>query len=260
MALGDYNNYDNNKKENKEYQPSVYSPYRMSNLEGVDPSALSFSFWAGMLKASIAPANKSNNDTVSFDYKNAGVAYITHTKARILLNEIIKFQENPELYNNLGVDIKGGLVSISNGKEFGVANPCLVIRKVNETTGAVESSYVYEFKTKFHYGIRNFDEKTSEFDIVYYENIELDQLKTILEQYYTAMTYATAYSIVDSSKFENSRVNTKLGLIAEKLGVEFKGGKGSDSSSGKSFFNNSKPSESKNFSSGTLDDIASQMD
>jgi len=173
------------------------------------------------------------------------------------LNEILKFQENPELYNNLGVDIKGGLVSISNGKEFGVLNPCLVIRKVNETTGAVESSYVYEFKTKFHYGIRNFDEKTSEFDIVYYENIELDQLKTLLEQYYTAMTYATAYSVIDSSKFENSRVNTKLGLIAAKLGVEFKGGKGSESS-GKSFFNNSKPSE-KNFSSGTVDDIASQM-
>jgi len=259
MALGDYNNYENNKKDDKEYQPSVYSPYRMSNLEGVDPSALTFSYWAGILKVSIAPANKTNNDTVSFDYKNAGIAYITHTKARILLNEILKFQENPELYNNLGVDIKGGLVSISNGKEFGVANPCLVIRKVNETTGAVESSYVYEFKTKFHYGIRNFDEKTSEFDIVYYENIELDQLKTLLEQYYTAMTYATAYSIVDSSKFENSRVNTKLGLIAAKLGVEFKGGKGSESS-GKSFFNNSKPSENKNFSSGTLDDIASQMD
>ena len=259
MTLGNYNNYENNKKDDKVYQPMVYSPYRMSNIEGVDPSALTFTYWAGMLKTSIAPANKTNNDSVSFDYKNAGVAYITHTKARLLLNEILKFQENPELYNNLGVDIKGGLISISNGKEFGIANPCLVIRKVNETTGAVESSYIYEFKTKYHYGIRNFDEKTSEFDIVYYENIELDQLKTLLEQYYIAMSYATAYSIIDSSKFENSRINTKIGLIAQKLGVEFKSGKESGDSSGKSFFN-TKSTEGKNFSSGTLDDIASQMD
>ncbi len=259
MALGDYNNYENNKKENKDFQPSVYSPYRMSNLEGIDPSALTFSYWSGILKLSIAPANRTNNDTVTFDYKNAGVAYITHTKARILLNEILKFQENPELYNNLGVDIKGGLVSISNGKEFGIANPCLVIRKVNETTGAVESSYIYEFKRKFHYGIRNFNEKTSEFDIVYYENIELDQLKTLLEQYYMAMTYATAYSVVDSSKFENSRINTKIGLIAQKLGVEFKGSNSGDSSSGKSFFSN-KSSEEKNFSSATLADIANEME
>ena len=37
-------------------------------------------------------------------------------------------------------------------------------------------------------------------------------------------------------KYENSRINTKIGLIAESLGVEFKGSKGSGGSS--SYFDN----------------------
>lgn len=258
MALG--NNYDNNKKD---FQPTVYSPYRMSNVEGIDPSALGFSFWAGLLKISIAPVIKSNNDTPSFDYKNAGTAYITHTKAKIFADEIDKFMASPDTYNNVGVDTKGGLISLSNGKEFGISNPCLVIRKVNETSGDVDATYVYEFKTAYHNSIRNFDEKSKKFDAYLYKNLEIEQLKIILEQYYTHMTYAAAYSVVDSSKFENSRVNTKIGLIAEKLGVEFKGSKDGGGSSNKSFFNNNSSSNgggSKGFDSATIDDIAGMMD
>ncbi len=260
MSLGNYNNYDNNKKEKNDFQPTVYSPYKMSNIEGIDPSALSFSFWAQILKLSIAPANKSNNDTPTFDYKNAGVAYITHTKARILAEEITKFMENPELYNNVGIDIKGGLVSISNGKEFGTKNPCLVIRKIDATTGNVEATYNYEFKTKFHYSIRNFEEKKSKYETVYYENLELEQLKTLLEQYYISMTYATAYSVIDSSKFDNSRINTKIGSIMDKLGIEFRSGgnSGGSSGGGKSFFSGN--SGNKNFTSGTIDDISEEIE
>ena len=50
------------------------------------------------------------------------------------------------------------------------------------------------------------------------------------------MSKADAYVVIDEMKYENSRINTKIGLIAESLGVEFKGAKVSGGSS--SYFDN----------------------
>jgi hypothetical protein len=71
------------------------------------------------------------------------------------------------------------------------------------------------------------------------------------------MTGAIAYSFIEQNKYDNSRINTKLELIAEKLGVEFTGGKYNNNKSSNSIFNTKEP---RNFSSATLDDISSQMD
>ena len=83
MALG---SSDNNEKKN--YEPRVYSPYKMSNIEGIDPSYLGVTFFRNLLQLAISPMNKNTGDKISFDHDNAIVVYLTHTKARILRNEI----------------------------------------------------------------------------------------------------------------------------------------------------------------------------
>jgi hypothetical protein len=254
MALGD--TYNNNK--DKQYSPTVYSAYGLSNIESkVDQTKLSFSYWQGLLKISLAAQKPTKGDDVQFDYENAISIYLNHTKARILFDEIAAFQANPSAYNNVGIASGAGLISLSNGKEFGVTTPCLVIRKIDTETGSTVSSYAYEFKTDYHYAVRNYEESSNDYDKVYHNSIELEQLKTLLFTYFEAMSGAMAYSIIDAMKYDNSRTHTKLDSICDKLGIDY-GKKGGGSKSSTSAFNTREPRNT--FSTSTLDDIASQME
>ena len=86
-----------------------------------------------------------------------------------------------------------------------------------------------------------------------------------MEQYYIAATNAVAATVMDFAKYDNSRVQTKLDLIAGKLGVETKYNNSSNSNkSSNSFF--SRQQESSGYNSGqsgytnsTLDDIANSL-
>lgn len=250
MALGQ--SYNNNKNN---YSPTVYSNYKFNNGEAtVDPSCLSCSFWNNMLKISIAPKKQTSGDEIAFDFDSAISIYLNHTKARILYGEIAKFLSDPVKFNSVGIPSGQGLVTIGSIE----GKPCIVIRKIN-ADGVTESSYAYQFKTDYYYSIRNYDETTADFDKITedYKNIEIEQLLTLLQSYYEAATNALAYSVMEQSKYDQSRTNTKLELIANKLGVQFgKGGGGNTTKPAESIFNK-KPAT--NYSSTTVDDITSQL-
>ena len=251
MALG---NYDNNKKE--QYMPVYYSSYNTGNAEGIDPSALSYSYYNRMLKLSISPVKMSNGDKVSYDHENAAVVWLTHTKARLLRDEILKVL-NGEISNGGVPTGTEGLVRFIDGKELGVNGYCLVINKVNEN-GEVTSSYAYEFKMKHHYAIENYDPKDSSHKKVYNHNLEIQQLLDLLESYYIAMTGAVAYSVMDANRFTTNSNNTKIDLIMSKMGIEYKPGTTSRASSGSSFFDNNRSSSSdsdRSMRAATMDEL-----
>lgn len=243
MALG---NYDNNSK--KFYEPTVYaSAYNYSNTDGVDPSALSFQYFRGLLKISISPKkpNAQPGDTQLFDHDNSAAVWLTATKAKMLLSEINEVLSNPDTILNGGVNAGEGLISFSSGKELGVASPCLIIRKLNMDTGEVITSYAYQFKTQYHYAIRNFDANTSDFSKIYYDNLEVEMFKSILEQYVISSSGANAYSTLYAFKYDIQKNNTKIGMIMDKLGIEKpdynNGSKGNYGNN--SFFNRSNNSQ-----------------
>lgn len=261
MALGDsYNgNTDNNKKEYK--SPEVYSGFNTSNEKGVDPSALSYSFWKGFLKIAIAPLLKNPTDKQKWDHKNAACVYLTHTHARILKSGAISVL-NGDAFNS-GVIAQGtNLITFSDGKEVGANGPCLIIRCVQQD-GTISGTYVYEFNRNI-YGISNFKADSSDFDREFYENIEADEFIEILGEFSKQMSKATAYTVIEEMKYDTSRMNTKIGLIAEALGVEFIGGNSKGGGRGQrnsSYFDNgdsgSSSSSSKRPSArqSTLEDI-----
>lgn len=266
MALGD--TYNNNERKN--YSPSVSAGYRFSNPESnIDKTSLSFTYWNKLLKISIAPKKETEGDTIAFDYDNAGAVYLSHTKALMLYKEMVNFLE---MYKqgaapaNVGVAAGAeGLIYICDGKEFSAEGPCLVIRKIDEN-GNCTSTFVYEFRRETHSSIVNYKEKTKSFESNAYELLEIEQVINLLKSYYEAMTMAIAYSVQESNKYDNSRMNTKLKIIGEKLGVEF--GKQSDNNrsrtSNSSYFNNAKPMNNdsnqgyngtSSYETGSLDDI-----
>lgn len=231
------NNGGNNRQE--EFRATFYSPVRLRNPESeVDPSELSFRFWKGLLGIIIAPKlAKSNTEYNQYDNENAIQVYINHTKARMLYAEMAKLKENPDAYNSVGINSGStGLISVSNGKEVGVAGPVLILRKLDQN-GTINSSYMYEFNRDFHYSIRNFDESTLKYDKNYFDWIEYDEFMQTLKSFYENANMIQAFGVVDSARREFNRLHSKLNPIMEKMGIERyernnRGGNGG----GKSFF------------------------
>ena len=248
--LGD----NNNSNETKKYTPSIQSEYKMSNPEGIDPSSLSFSFWNGLLSIKIAPKKANSTDEfASYDYDNAANVFISDSKARIFASEIDRFIEANGSIDNVGVNTKHGLISICDGKKFGVAGPLLVVRDLDANNGNIISQYIYQFKTGFHYGIENFNDTDSKYNTVAYDNLELEQFKTVLEQFYISMTNAMAYSVINCNRFNDTRIKNSLDAIKENLGISTSYSGNSNKSSGGSFF-------SKNSSYDDIKDNISAME
>ena len=254
MALGSQNTNNNGNGKGNYHQES-YSAYSFTNPSSqVDATKLSIGYWNKLLKLSIAPLKKAgDNGYNEWDYANAMTLYIPHTKARILYNEIMLFLNDPKKYNNVGIPLKKGCILVSNGTEFGTTNPVLVMKDISED-GTVNATFCYEFNN-FNYGMRNVTESL-DFDKNTYELLELQELADVLNQYYLAMTGAYAYSVRDELKYDFSPINTKIGLIAEKLGVEFKGGNNKSSNkNSRSVFDNKQP-KSNNTS---LEDLENEL-
>jgi len=147
---------------------------------------------------------------------------------------------------SVGVDSGQAIVSVSNGSEYGRHNPVLTIRKVDDS-GKVVSSFAYEFHRDFHYAIRNYTGDPTKFDKVFdeYQDLEIRQLITILDEYSKAATNAVAFTVMDQHKYPASRIESKIEAIASSLGVELpKGGGQRRSYSNTSYFSNANGNQS----------------
>ncbi len=253
MALG--NTYNNNQGNKNTPELTVYSNYRMNNAESkIDATCITFRFWKSNLCIGIFPRKNTGNDEIAFDMDNGITIYLSHTKARILKHELELFLSDPITYNSVGVPSGQAAISISNGAEYGKDNPVITIRKVSEN-GDVVASFAYEFKTNFHYAIRNYDGKT--FDSAYddYKFIEIEQFITLLDEYVKASTNAVAFTVMDQRKYSFARIDNKIEAIAASLGVDIS--KSSSNSRGRynssSYFNNNSNSDNGNsYSAGSV--------
>lgn len=259
MSLG---TYENNRKQNS--GPTVYSPYRVNNgLSEVDMTCMTYSYWNNMLRITIAPKKDTNNDEISFDMDASISIYLNHTKARMFADVIKMFLEDPDTYNNAGITAGAAAIIINNGKSYNAEGPVMIIRKIDNNTGEVLAEFAYEFKRNYHFAITNYD--GTSFDRLYdpFNDIEIKQLLTLLEQYYLAMTNATAYTVIDQMKYDQGRTAGKLNKIMDKLGIqsEYNGNRGSYNSN--SYFNNPNNGMAKsntessplNYSPASMDDI-----
>lgn len=261
MSLG--STYNNNQNSNKGPELSMYSNYRMNNAESkVDQTCLTFRYWRSSLCIGIFPKKNTGNDEISFDMDNGITIYLSHTKARILKHELELFLKDPVTYNSVGVPSGSAAITISNGSEYGKDNPIITIRKVSES-GEVVASFAYEFKKDYHYSIRNYDGKN--FDQIYddYQNLEIEQFITLLDEYCKAVTNAIAFTVMDQRKYSAARVENKINAIASSLGVEITGGNnGGQRSYSNSYFNNSSnitggsnSNDNVSYGSATIEDL-----
>lgn len=252
MALGN-NPYNNNDK--KQYQQEVYSTYRMSNTtSSLDKTRLSFSYWNKLLKISISPLLGVENDIPKWDTNNTINVYINHSKAYLLANAI-KRVLNGECASE-GVVSNTKYLIVSNGQEFGINGYCLIIADKDPNTGSIVSSIAYEFKTNYHYTVVNFNVNSNQEEKAYDDTLELYELIHLLETYYMSASGADSYFVYENAKYDNSRTQTKLNSICEKLGIEFSNK--ANTSNHNSIYNNNNNSNN-NFTAASPDDIENEI-
>lgn len=266
------NNYQNNNGGNEIFTPTVRSSYRFFNSNSeIDNTSMSFNFWNSLLKITINPIIVKEGSANKVDTDNHVDIYLSPNKAKMFLYCIRQFRQNPEAYQNIGVNTNKGIIYICNGENmFGKrAGTCIVINLINNETGNKEGEAAYEFNSKDAYAITNYmggSDFTKNFD--YAGNIELDMFENLLVQFIDASTNAIAASIMDCDKFNEARQFSFIKDVREKLGIS-KGEGGSKNYNRSSWFNNngnsSVSSDSpKNDNSASYDevmnDIASMMD
>lgn len=253
MAFGSTYNNNQNQKQSPLDTLTTYS-IRLNNAESkIDQTCLATKMWKNFLCLSIYPKKNTGNEEVVFDMDNGITIYLTPTKAYILKKEIEHFLDDPIKFNGSGTQAGNSVVTISNGIEYGQNTKVITIRRVDEN-GAVNASFAYEFRQNYHFSIRGYDGKNFTTVKDEYNDLEVQQLLILLDEYVKASTKAQAFAVRAEQVFTTNRVEDKINAIAQSLGVEIaKGG----SSSGKrfdntSFFRNAGNSNSDSYSGASI--------
>lgn len=189
----------------------------------VDKTMISFSMWKTTIKIAIYPLIESgdmSDDQVKYDKKNGQAIYLTPYKAYMFAGLLKEFLKNPAEIYGKGVPSGQNLITIedpndTNGLNKPGACPCIVVRKINGETGAVEASYAYEFNPNPYIVIESYDQKTAKFvkSVERFKELEPNLIIMQLEAYCQAMTNATAFTVADT-------LFPSLEKMAAKLGVD----------------------------------------
>lgn len=271
MSMG----YDNNTKgrNNSDVrEPYIYSNIKMRNPQStLDQCALNFQFMYGLLNIYMAPKKEeSSGDFISYDYEKKISIWLSYNHAKIFASEIRRLMEvaDPSKLRTVGVTTKDDtLITFGYGTEYGTENFILAILKLNGD-GSIQQTYIYEFPTDRYASIVNFDPNTKKYDKHIVENVEIEQLLDILDDYSRSINGAYSYANQYYSRFsDNSRYNM-MASIATKLGINTKGNY-SKPNSGGGFFSNGSPAmnaptssddDGDGFRNRTLDDMDGDME
>ena len=222
MALGD----SANQNQNRQYAPSYWSRFSIKQRDG--KLRLSPSYSQGLMKLSVGEQQEN------YKYNDIASITLSPTKAKI-------FAEGLKLYKQDG---------IARGVDTGIKDvrPIIAISKINnEDTitigkitpdGSFESRVDYVLNSQYHYGLQW--ENLDSMDTVakqYYDQLEIDQLIALCEEFAVSAFGATAASTCEMMKLDYS-MQRNIEAIASKLGVEMKANPSNNATrAGNSFFN-----------------------
>lgn len=259
MAFKSYNNNE------RQITNSTYSGVSFSNPESnIAMTKISISYFNKIMKVSIALRNNagSQDNFATYDNDNAVTVYVSNIKAKILSNMIDKLKSDKDVHN-VCIELKNGLMKISDGTEYGSQSPCISISYASED-GSVHE-IIYETKSGFHTAAYNYTDgkyKTSNFD-----DIELDTFQMCLDEYYKASSYAIAASVMEANMYKRNAEYELIRSIADKVGVQSNNNGGNPGRFNNKTFLSSQPSNNngeingipKEYETSTFDDIVNSL-
>lgn len=255
---------------NEVYTPETRCSYKFYNSEStLDKTAMSISFWNGLLKLSISPIVIKDDGSSRIDTESHTDIYLSPSKASMLLYYFRDFRHNPDKYTNVGVNTNKGIIFIASPKQHNTKNPVIIIDLLDEN-GAKKAEAGYEFNSEY-FAVTNYMGGTDfSKDNSYANSIELDTFEMILKTFIESATSAIAASVVEATKFSADREFNFMKDVRNKLGIQFSSGHSNNVRSNSSAFfnkNNNIYSDSSKKNNNTVDsyediisDVASMME
>lgn len=222
MAIGDIN-YNNNNKNGEEYRATLYSVNSFTNTTSeLQKSKLSYSYWKGMLKISIANMIESEDDSENWDYKKESAIYLSPVLAYQTYLQVKAYLNNKDKISKSVKTKKLGVIKIADASEYDSEGTVLVIEKFGEDR-KVKGGGVFHFNNDKYYGLDNLNEEEFTFDKSYFEELEIDFLLVTLREFWKSSTGAQAYFMIDYGRFDTNRTMGRINAISNALGIENKG-------------------------------------
>lgn len=203
------------------WSPTVSGIALFNPTSKIDKTSINFSMWKSTIRISIIPAIESGTDEAPrYDFKNGVHIWLTPPKAKQFAQILRGFKDDPDTYDKFGVPTSQAIITVDKPDNFGHPGrgPVISIRRVSET-GSVELSYSYECNidgTSAIVGFNPANPKSFTQDTAHFQNVEIDAIITQLEQYYLAMTNATAFAVIN-------QLYPYLDRMASKLAVDLSG-------------------------------------
>jgi len=260
MAIG--SGFENSTDNQGTGRRSDYSYYpRLRMREDGAKTSLSFEFRGGLLQFKIL---NQKSDGFSWDTEHpVQVIYLSPTKALLLAKELKAFKEyistEKKIDENKAFGVNGGMgekisfIAFHMGKD----NHILIDIGKFDGQGVIVESAQTRLNHDYHYSLEW--DNLSEMSItrVFDNNIELNQLIYLLDDFGRYMNGAAAYAQADLTRYDLGRVLGKMDPIYDKLGIERMSGSVGrfKPRANNNFLNNSGTSESKNY-----DDIQEMFD
>ena len=212
MAFGIYNNNSNQDRPSV----NIYTPISFSNpASKVMDTRLTISYFNRVMCISIATRNNpGSNDYPTYDNDNQITVYVSYHKAKILHDAIVNMINGTDK-NNVCIELKNGLLKVSNGVEYGTTMPCISISYADKSGNINE--IVYETKATGYEAAYNYSDGS--YSTMAFPKFEIETIQMVLEQYYIASSYAVAATVREAGMYRDKFITDSIKAIAEKVGA-----------------------------------------
>lgn len=254
-------NGNNGDNQQKRYEKNLISNYRFSDPE--QGLSMTLKYWSGLFCIQIDSVNRNSGQST---YEMINQAFFSPQKALItadILDEFLANPKNPDVGVSLGFGDVVTCVTFGYNKD-GVIH--IDICKVNPD-GSKDKEVRFNFSKDYYYSLNYSDYAKMKCDKVFHNNIEIHIIKNALREFANAMTGSYAYATLYYGRFDYSRINTKIDLVMDKLGIpKLSGNSGSSFvGSNNNFFNrngaaSSSPAPNTSSSHREIEDLDSLMD
>ena len=233
MALG-----DGGQMQRKSNEDSYNSRLTLYSPDG--NKYLKFKFWAGKIAISI---NVGENTQQGFRYNEVIAAFLTPMKAKMAAEELREFIAD-EKHVPVGIVTSTGdpttCLTFIREKDGSIT---VDIRKV-DGSGKTTANDAFTIQKDYHYAVNYKNFEKLDFTKKFYNDLEIKAIIDLFDNFYMACNGANAYSVLDMSRFNYSRLRSNTEAIMDKLGIQRASSRGS---SGPGFFSNNN-NESRGYS------------
>lgn len=233
------NSGNNNGGTNKMYENTYFSRVRIKQADG--KKAVGFSFRSGLLILSADVLQDQNG----FKWDTVTAIHLSPTKAKLFAKEIEKFQKaytDGTIIPGQGYGVNAGMgekisyIALYTDED---RNIFIQIGKFDGNGQVVESADT-QLNKDYHFALEWNNVSAMDLSKVYYDMVELEQLKELAEDFGRQMNGVIGYAVADAARFDLGRILRKMDPLYDKLGIERRSsGNGNNYNRSNNFLNNS---------------------